>query len=157
MKYIRLTKGMRAKVDDEDYKNLKKFSWCATRTGKRFWYAVARVDGKVQYLHRVIMKPRKGMVVDHINQNSLDNRRSNMRIVTSAQNNSNSRPKRKNMPKGVWRATRCNRFIAGITFNKKSVYIGCFKTIEEAAAAYVKMAKKLRGEEFVRTQDGVEV
>lgn len=69
-------------IDDEDHRLLKHFNWFLCNG-----YAAAQ---KV-YLHRVIMDPEPGMVVDHINRNKLDNRRENLRVVTHQENLQNQR------------------------------------------------------------------
>ena len=57
---------------------------------KSFRYATKRLNGKTAYLHRLIMNAQPGDVVDHINKNTLDNRRSNLRIGGHRHNQLNS-------------------------------------------------------------------
>lgn len=95
MKYIKLTKGYFAKVDDEDYKWLNAYKWRATfsgsgagpyavRTGRKIEGAMC---GKKIYMHRQIKMPPDKMVVDHLNNNPLDNQRANLEITTTIENN----------------------------------------------------------------------
>lgn len=104
MKQIRLSKGLYALVDDEDYDYLMQWSWYASNESRGTkWYAIRRENGVKIRMHRaVIERPRKvwegidfsiaqtyiakGMVVDHINHNSLDNRRENLEIITQREN-----------------------------------------------------------------------
>ena len=90
IRYIALTEGKYVIVDTADYAWLNQWKWCAARTGNQ-WYAYRKHHGKTLCMHRLIMKPPTGMVVDHINGNGLDNRRVNLRICTQRQNNWNHR------------------------------------------------------------------
>lgn len=89
MKQIKLTKGLYALVSDQDYARLNKFKWQASQesNGKKF-YAIRRDNlGRKVRMHRAVFKfVPDDMVVDHINHNSLDNRRCNLRIVTQREN-----------------------------------------------------------------------
>ena len=62
------------KVDKEDNFLLESYSFCTNGNG----YVVARVDGKLRYLHRMILRDEKGLEIDHINGDKLDNRRMNL-------------------------------------------------------------------------------
>jgi len=80
--------------------------------------------------------------IDHINGNRLDNKISNLRIVTQNQNQQNRKPNRNGTGvKGVSKIK--NGFSAQIGHNGQKTYLGFFKTKEEAGAAYVKAAQKL--------------
>ncbi len=83
--YIPLTQGQYAIVDAEDYERVSRFKWCLSRSGDRV-YAQRRCRGKTIRMHQFIMNPPKGMVVDHIDGNGLNNRRCNLRICTRLQN-----------------------------------------------------------------------
>ena len=91
---IPLTKGQFALVDDADYEVLSKHSWYAS--GVRFYAARRRKDNernprKLVYMHRELLGVESSSLhVDHINGNRLDNRRSNLRIVTVAENAQNT-------------------------------------------------------------------
>lgn len=137
-------KGKFAIVDDEDYEELFKYKWCLDAWGG---YAVRfdnrRMRGLIK-MHREIMKPPDKSHVDHINGNSLDNRRCNLRLCTSMQNIWNKRKKSGQKFKGVhpsgsgWRAV--------IQTNGKQHHIGTFATEIEAAMAYDEVAKREQGE-----------
>jgi hypothetical protein len=95
------------------------------------------------YLHRLILPGIK--LIDHINQNPLDNRRVNLRAATKSQNLANSTRKRKNhLPRGV--EVRKDKFRAAIIVNKTRIYLGTFTTAKEAGDAYRKAAKQYHGE-----------
>lgn len=81
MKQIRLTKGLYALVNDEDFEWLNQWSWCASLESRGTkWYAIRRVKGVKLRMHVEIFKRRCGLnippgfVIDHVNHNSLDNR-----------------------------------------------------------------------------------
>jgi hypothetical protein len=84
IRYIPLTRGLFAIVDAADYDWLSGFKWRAT-TGRKPYACFARTDNVI-YMHRLIMNPPKGLFVDHVNGNSLDYRRSDLRNCTKAQN-----------------------------------------------------------------------
>jgi hypothetical protein len=91
MKIIELTQGYITVVSNEDFKKVNKYSWHVTRSGgkgrkKGEPYAATFINGKKIYLHRYIMGQPKGFVVDHLNQQTLDNRRENLRVCTQKEN-----------------------------------------------------------------------
>jgi hypothetical protein len=90
MKLLPLTKGIYSILDSEDHDVFGQFSWYASRTTHGF-YAKRVFRGRSFYLHRLIIKAKKGEIVDHVNGDTLDNRKSNLRIVTPTQNNFNQK------------------------------------------------------------------
>lgn len=86
-------------------------------------------------LHRLIMETPKGLVVDHINHNTLDNRKCNLRNVTIIRNSQNRKGAQidsKSGVRGVHFNQRLNKWIAQITVNKVKKYLGCYQDIKEA-------------------------
>ena len=73
-------------IDDEDYKLLEGWKISVIRMQGKYYYIQLYKNGKKQYLHRLIMGNPKGLVIDHINHNTLDNRKCNLRAVTPAEN-----------------------------------------------------------------------
>lgn len=149
-----LTQGLYAIIDQDDYKNLKKFSWHAhcfrNPSGKKILTAKATVYDekrmvKTIYMHRLLMNAKPGQEVDHINRNRLDNRKKNLRFCTRQQNNRNKGFTRARKFKGITRWK--NQFWrARICVNYKEKFLGNFKTRKEAAIAYDNAARKLFGE-----------
>lgn len=161
MKEIPLTRGYVALVDDEDYERVSAHKWCAAvqrrADGTFRVYAVrndVRINGKQQKirLHRFILTAPCGMVVDHINGNTLDNRRANMRICSHAENGCNRRAQGggKSYFKGVvWNKQR-GKWEAQVWSKGRRVYAGLFTCEEDAARAYDAKATRLFGE-FAKT------
>lgn len=145
MKYIELTQGKRALVDDSDYQHLNSHKWYF-RSG----YAV-RVTGikgqrKTIWMHRNIANTPIGLDTDHINGDRLDNRKANLRICTTSQNMANRRKlKTTTLPyKGVHKQQ--NRYVARLGFNKQKIELGSYPTAELAAVAYDQAAVKHFGQ-----------
>lgn len=141
MKRIPLTQGKFAVVDDEDFQSLNRFKWyahCRRHTGN--FYATRHGEQREMLLmHRVILGLRAGEECDHINHDSLDNRRSNLRKCTSQQNQWNRRRRRPGF-KGV-RKLR-NKWGATIMVSGVRNWLGTFDNPESAARAYDAMAAK---------------
>ena len=98
-------------------------------------------------MHREIMHAPKGMVVDHIDGNSLNNRRSNLRLCTVSQNHQNRRRTYGSSKyKGAWWDKRRNKWVAAITFKGKYIYLGFFDNEIDAGKAYDRKAAELFGE-----------
>lgn len=140
MKYIELKHGQQAIVDDEDFELLYKDKW---RFNNRYIY-----NSRREPMHRLIINAPRGSEVDHINGNSLDNRKVNLRVCDRSQNLAN-RGKFKNNKsgyKGVCWNKNSKKWMAQIQFKKKLTRLGDFTDILEAAKAYDKKAKELHGE-----------
>lgn len=148
-KQILLTRWKIALVDNDDYDWLSEWTWAAyLNSGK--WYAC---QSKKNYsrvtvpMHRVIMDAPKGMVVDHINGDGLDNRRANLRICTTAENMRNRGLPSNNTSgyKGVF-IQKNGKSNAHIQLNRKLIHLGMFNNPVDAAHAYDEAAKRLFGE-----------
>lgn len=148
---INITGGLKVLVDIEDYEKLSKYSWHRTRAhnkdkcGNTLYYSSAKIDGKIVLMHRFIMGAKSEQIIDHINKNSLDNRKANLRFVTHSENCHNIRNKKNSFSnyRGVYR--HHNKFIAKLKINKKQCYLGLFDTQELAAEACNKKLKEVYG------------
>ncbi len=147
MKYIELTKGEKAIVDDIDFEYLNKLNWSFSNG-----YAAKKLKGnKNLFMHTLIVNCPKNMKVDHKNGDGLDNRKKNLRVCTQAQNIANQKVRSDNLSgyKGVSffkYGKRIRRWVAKITVNYSQKHLGYFYTEKEAAIAYNKGAKKYFGE-----------
>lgn len=142
MKKIPLTQGKFAIVDDVDYERLSKFKWYC-----HCGYARRMGDGKAIHMHREILSPPDGFIIDHANGNRLDNRRENIRICTFAQNTQNAERRSDNSSgyKGVsWHTNK--KWRTQIIVNGKVTHVGMFSNIIDAARAYNEAAIKYYGE-----------
>lgn len=146
-KWIELTKGKRTLVDDEDYAWAKEYSWhLHGKAAARAWRISKTKVGHLK-LHREILRAGPGQLVDHINGDSLDNRRSNLRLATPGQNMYNRRKLKKGISKykGVYRFQKTGKWYSQIFVNRVRYYLGQFLTEETAAKAYNRAAKKYFG------------
>jgi len=143
IRYIPLTKRQVAIVDAADYEWLSKYRWFA-KGGPDKYYAGRVEKGRSIMMHREIMKPPPGMVVDHINSNSLDNRRVNMRVCTPQQNTHNRRfTGNASGFAGVY--PQGKRWRAMLQHNGEVVYCAVFDDKIEAAQARDRQARKRFG------------
>lgn len=144
---IVLNRGRFAMVDAEDYDRLARYKWyCIGSQG--YLYAKRCEGNRMIKMHRDIVKPPAGFYVDHKNHNTLDNRKSNLRICTPAQNLFNQIPSEKGTSryKGVHWSGDKKRWAAVIGFKKKQIFIGYFDYELDAAIAYDDRASELFGE-----------
>jgi len=143
VRYISLGHGRTVMVDPADFDWLNRHKWHAAGGSD---YARATIGGKSVSMHRLIMNPPPGMIVDHISGNRHDNRRSNLRICTPAENLRNARKGRGTSRfKGVfWNAQR-RKWGASIHRDGKNIWLGHFTDEVEAARAYDRAARELFG------------
>jgi hypothetical protein len=162
MKIIKIAKKYEIKIDETEYEKYSQqnYVWDIVykRRGVIRYVRVmprgsagakeARKQFKRYRLHRLIMgitDPK--IIVDHINRNPLDNRKSNLRLCTIAENSRNSgiiSSRNTSGYKGVTKSSK--KWLARIEFNGKKMYLGSFNTPQAAAEAYDKKAVELFGE-----------
>lgn len=128
---------------DAQFADLSRYKWRLHKS-----YAIGWVGKRGVLLHRHITKAARDLSVDHINHDPLDNRLSNLRLCTHAENmrNIDKKAKATSGYKGVSFYKRDGTFSAYITKNYKKIHIGYFQTAKEAAQAYDHKARELFGE-----------
>jgi hypothetical protein len=159
MKLISLTQGKFAKVDDEDYEWLNQHKWFAHQSRGRFCVETHTYGGyynqQTLKMHRLILGITDGsVIVEHKDGDSLNNQRSNLRIATHSQNNSNRRRKdgkkhsvyigvhkQVSFPYGI----RREHWVAMCRHDNVKYSKHC-KTEIEAALIYNELARRLHGE-----------
>lgn len=152
MAEFRLPSGHIALVDEADLSLLANGGWRI----KKGWNTnyihrhTYRPDGRrtTETLHRVLLGARPGELVDHINHNGLDNRRSNLRIADPKQNAGNYLLPKHNTSgrKGVTWSNSSKRWHAQLRVTPKTIHLGFFVDLDEAADAYDAAAIKHFGE-----------
>jgi hypothetical protein len=145
-KSITLTRGKVALVDDADYEWLNQWKWRAIKNGGN-WYAVRRQDGKIIFMHRLVIDAPDGVTVDHRNGDGLHNWRANLRLCTQTQNSRNR--KKSKLASGLFKGVTFEQgryYRARIKVDRKTINLGYFLSAVQAARAYDEAAKKYFGE-----------
>ncbi|MCR5369982.1 MAG: HNH endonuclease [Clostridium sp.] len=161
MREIELSRGTTALVDDEDFERISLHSWALNPQGN---YAVRkgnrrRGEPRTVQMHREVLNPASGVQVDHINGNTLDNRKENLRLVDTQKNAFNrAKP---NVPctsvyKGVFRRKNKPNWQARIKYNDKHIELGTYVKESYAAAVYNFAAAIFFGE-YRRENVGAEI
>jgi hypothetical protein len=134
VRLIPLGDGFYAYVDAADYEWLSQWNWVMRSGG----YAVRCERGKTLYMHREIMKPAKGMVVDHIDGNKANNCRCNLHVCTFQENHRNNRKRHHAYSrfKGVGYSKRYHKWYARFGSHKEGCWTAFFETEIEAARAW---------------------
>lgn len=141
-----------AMVDDEDFDSLSKYKWRAKENCRTFYadrptkpskkQGKVRKQSKVQ-MHRSILSAPRGMEVDHIDGDGLNNQKSNLRLCTKSQNQHNRRPQcNKSGFKGVVWHKRNKRWQSQLMLEGRYVYLGTYFCLIKAAKAYDEGANK---------------
>ena len=145
--FVPLTKGFVSIIDSADAELVGQFNWYA-RTGIRETPYAIRVDQRGEKnlhigLHRMLLNPPKGLHVDHVDGNGLNNRRSNLRVATPAENQRNRGLHINNTSgyKGVGWDKQRGKWLAQIELSGKTTRLGRYATKELAHAAYCEAAK----------------
>lgn len=140
--FVPIKDGRFVKIDKCDWELVSKTHWSANS-----WdYAAGNVGNKkVMTMHRFIIGAKKGEIVDHINNDKLDNRKTNLRICTNMQNSWNKPARNGKKLKGVHFNKINKKYIAYISADGKRHYLGSFKSAAEASLAYNNAALDLHG------------
>jgi len=152
-KSIELTEGEKVIVDSEDYERLSKYKWYLMK-GKNNMYVFSRVNEKTVYMHRFIMNvDNKGTCIDHIDGNTLDNRKKNLRECSYSQNMWNLKKiYGKSKFKGVTFVPSKKKWGARICVNGNGYQLAWCKE-EEDAAIYYNVAAQLFFGEYAHLND----
>jgi len=143
---VALTKGQHAFVDLEDFEWINRHKWSAYCNGCK-WYACRTEKHKSIFMHRQIMHAPKGSIIDHIDGNSLNNCKSNLRFCTYGQNNSNRGPKGKSSQyKGVYFDKYKRNYYAAVWHQGDKIVFGPFDSEIDAARDYDRAAIQYHGE-----------
>lgn len=150
---------MIAVVDDEDFELVSKHKWRLDK-GVNTDYAVMCGSNPIR-MHRYILKAEKGVIIDHVNHNGLDNRRCNIRFCNASENRKNCIPYGSSKFLGVNKHITKTKSIkkdrpnvvyireywrAAIKINGVQTHLGLFKNEEDAARRYDEAARKHHGE-----------
>lgn len=130
-------------------------NWYACKCSKSGnFYVEGTVEHTTVLLHRFLLDAPEGMVVDHINHNTLDNRKSNLRILTHAENHQNRKGAMKNsktgirgirLDKGLWKAeVRVNGKLLNRSFTSKTEATQFVKKLRETVMPYSSEATNSR-------------
>lgn len=148
---IVLTQGQVALVDAADYEWLNQWKWHAS-VRKKLIYAARKTsrkegDRKCVYMHRVVIHAANSTMVDHVNHNTLDNRRANLRPCTKSENQRNRLAKKGCSSKylGVFWLVRVGKWQAKINANGEQLDLGRYVCEIEAARAYDAAARQYHG------------
>lgn len=133
-------KGKEILIDAEDFEKVKRHSWCISKTG----YPVANINGKVTKLHRYLLELTDSkVIVDHINRNTLDNRKSNLRFCTALENTRNTTVSKNNKTGHLGISlTPQGKYRARIMVNRKEIRLGNYSKLEDAIRARKQAEKK---------------
>lgn len=131
------------KIDKEDFNKVKNYKWCIFQKIRKL-----KKSGEIKYsnyafnrhffMHNLIMnKSKNNFVIDHINRDSLDNRKKNLRICTQLINarNSSIRTDNKSGVPGVRYRKDRNKYVARLIIGRKNIFCKSFNTLEEAIKA----------------------
>lgn len=139
-------------IDKEDYERCREYHWSVNKhksplNTKKYFYAV---HSKMGMLHRFIMDAPKGKQVDHINGDTLDSRKSNMRICTVSENSMNRHFVSDNTSGKIgvcWNSKiPTPKWMAYININGKRTHLGYFTTYDEALKVRLDAEEKYYGE-----------
>ena len=142
---IPLSQGLFAIVDTDKYDWLMQWKWYAHEVKFGYIYARRREKEKIISMHRQILNCKKGEHTDHINHNTLDNRITNIRKCTIAQNQYNAMPRKGTSKyKGVYHHR--NKWHSEVIHKGKHYHLGWYESEIDAAKAYDTKALELFGE-----------
>lgn len=143
MSKLKLTNGQYTLIDRDVFVLAKNYKWRLNTQGY-----VRRSLSNGEFLHRLVMEAPEGKLVDHINRNPLDNRRSNLRLCDPSQNNINMKRRVDNRSghRGIYWHKKANKWCAEISFRGKRNYLGLFEKLSNAVKIRKEKEKELYGQ-----------
>ena len=154
MATIHLSQGQHALVDDQDVPRLSKFKWHSAwdKNTKSFRASrTLRLGGRktrrIMMTWEIMGHPNRGLVIDHKNHDTLDNRRENLRLCTYSTNNTNTKGIKRNCAsgiRGVYWNPNISKWMSALSVNGKRTYLGCFSDKTKARDAYLSASARLR-------------
>jgi hypothetical protein len=150
MKKIPLSQGQFALVDDEDFERVNAFKWyarCDPKDGLLYaTRSVRKPKATTVSMARFIMQTPEGMVCDHVNHNTLDNRKRNLRNCTLSQNRMNQKHTHSHIGLKNITLIKNSSYRVRIKVNHKVVFEKQFKALDKAIEARDDALKKYHGE-----------
>ncbi len=135
-------------IDREDFELVKKYAWRIREAvnGTRYVTSFTKIDHRTILLHRLLLNADEKHLVDHINGDETDNRRSNLRLTNSSNNAKNHKKSKSNTSGFTGVYFFAGKWRARIHCNKKQISLGGFNTFEEAVDARLDAEKEYFGE-----------
>ena len=125
-------------IDTEDVEKCQQYKWHMKKS-RNTNYVTATIDSSTKiFLHRLVLNYTGKDDIDHKNRNGLDNRKSNLEIVTHSKNLVNQRADRKGI-----KLTPSGRYSVTITKDYQSIYIGTYDSYEEALSKRLEKEQEL--------------
>lgn len=134
-------RGQEFYFSKKDYEKIKPYYWFINYSG----YVQTKIEKKTILFHRFILNPKETKVVDHINHDTVDNRRENLRIVTTKENCENRSITKRNTSGVVgvsWLSDK-QKWMSQIGSNRQKIILGYFDSFEEAVKARKKAEEEL--------------
>lgn len=133
-------------IDINDVEKIKLYKWALS--GGRIKYVTSINNDHQLLLHRLIMNANDNQMVDHINHNTLDNRKSNLRLSNNITNHQNMKIRSNNTSgvPGVGWSKKYNKWRSRIKVNKKEIHLGYFDDFNEAVKVRKEAEQKYFGE-----------
>lgn len=155
-KYGNVNATFIADVEDLDY--IKNHKWRTTNKKNKLYVVTGNNRTfPITYFHRLILNYEGELEVDHIDGNSLNNRKSNLRLVNRQQQVNNMKPKNNSKIgiRGISKDLRYNKYVVDFTYDKQRIYLKPFKNIDEAVYARYLLEEKYNSNRYTENDDKI--